>query len=407
MKSAEDIFVLPGQESPEAWRAKGRESATKQDSGKVKSAGWIALPMRSVLSVPMRFPAMSADRREAAALLELEGAGIEAAPTDFQTEARDNDQHDHRAWTVVQTGQMPPQALNAQLDAHFAPSVSFQTLKRGEARLWEEGQRLTVAIPDEQGRPLHAQALTSTLPDEDAAAELRCIFGSLDLAGISPEVEKVTLVQPPEAAVAEQSLTAFITNLELPLTTQAPEAPHLPRESWRLVPPVIIQKRHKRTQQQTLMLAAAGCVLVLMALLGAYAARLWTRERALSGEDTRLTALEPELQVIRDAKTRWQVMEDAITPDKSAMEIFHQIATLLPPEGVRLEVFEVRDSHIIVQGETANLGLFNQFREDLTRLPAFSDLVWEIPNPEIQPNGTARFRAEARPPDTEETPTSA
>src|SRR5262245_26687216 len=128
MKSAEDIFVLPGQETPEAWRARGREAATRQDSGKARSAGWVALPMRSVLSVPMRFPAMTADRREAAALLELEGAGIEAAPTDFQIEGRDNEQHEHRAWAVVQTGQMPDQALNAQLDAHFAPSVSFHTL---------------------------------------------------------------------------------------------------------------------------------------------------------------------------------------------------------------------------------------------------------------------------------------
>lgn len=403
MKTAEDTFVMPGHTSPEVWRAQGKHSATRQESSKAKSAGWIALPMRSVLSVPMHFPAMNAERREAAVALELEGAGIHATNTDFQTLALDSDQREHRAWSVVLSGVLPDQALKSSLDCHFAPSVSFQTLKGGEARLWDEAQRLTLAIPDEAGRTLHAQALTATTPDEDAAAEIRCILGALELGGMSPAIESLSLLQAENSILPDGTLVSLANLLEMPVTTQATPAPHLPLQSWRLVPPAIVSKRHQRSQQQTLMLAGAGFVLVLLALLGAFAGRLWTRERALSVETARLATVEPELQTIRDAKARWQIMEDAVTPDKSAMEIFHQVSQLLPPEGIRLEVFEMRDGHIILSGEAANQGLAGQFREDLQRVPTFSDLTWELPNAELQPDGRARFRYEASPPEAEDT----
>lgn len=402
MKSAEDIFVMPGSTVPEVWKAQGRGEATRQDTSKSRSATWVALPMRSLMSVPMHFPAMNAERRDAAVALELEGAGVHATHTDFQTLALDSDQGDHRAWSVVLSPQLPEQALKSSLDCQFAPSVSFQTLKGGEARLWEESQRLTLAIPDEAGRPLHAQALTASVPDEDAAAEMRCIWGALELTGMSPRIDSVTLSQSEGTEVPDEMARALANHLELPVTVQSAPAPHLPTQPWRLVPPVIVGKRHQRSQQQTLMLAAAGCVLVLIALLGAFAGRLWTRESALGAETARLNALEPELQTIRDAKARWQVMEDAVTPDKSAMEIFHQVSQLLPPEGVRLEVFEMRDGHIILQGEAANQGLAGQLREDLARVPCFSHLVWDFPNPDIQADGRARFRAEGRPPEPEE-----
>lgn len=395
---------MPGQAALEVWRAQGRQSATRLETSKAKNAGWVALPMRSVISVPMHLPAMSADRRESAVALELEGAGVHATRTDFQTLALDSDQREHRAWSVVLSAQLPEQALKAPLDSHFAPSVSFQTLKGGEARLWEEAQRLTLAIPDEAGHILHAQALTATVPDEDAAAEIRCILGALELVGMSPAVESLNLLQTEGNVLPEGTLVSLANHLELPVTTQPAPAPHLPAETWRLVPPYIVNKRHQRSQQHTLVLAGAGFVLVLLALLGAFAGRLWTRERALAAETARLSAVEPELQTIRDAKARWQIMEDAVTPDKSAMEIFHQVSQLLPPEGIRLEIFEMRDGHIILSGEAANQGLAGQFREDLQRVPTFSGLTWDLPNAELQPDGRARFRYEASPPEAEGAP---
>lgn len=138
MNASEDILVVPGPVTSETWRAQGKESSSPQDSSKAKSAGWVALPMRSVISVPMRFPSMAADRREAAAMLELEGLGIHASENDFQVETRDADAREQRAWAVVQSNHIPAQAQQATMDAKFAPSVAFRSLKPGRLDVWEE-----------------------------------------------------------------------------------------------------------------------------------------------------------------------------------------------------------------------------------------------------------------------------
>ncbi len=402
MKVSEDILVLPGKDQPEVWRAQSSGQAARQDPGKAKAAGWMALPMRSVISLPMRFPAMTAERRDAAVQLELESAGIAASESDFQIVGIDNaSQQEQRAWTVVQSTTLPGDVNQAPLDAHFAPSVSFRPLKRGEAQLWEEGGHLTLAIPDENGKVLHAQALTSTEPDDDAAAELRCILAALELAGVAPELNAVTLERA-EAPVDEE-LSPFAAGVELPVTVQPPVTPRLPQGSWRLTPPAIVHKRQQRRQQQTLMLAGAGFMLVLLALLGAYAGRLWSREHALQNELARINALEPELEVIKQAQDQWRILESAVVPDKYVMEVFHQVASLLPPEGIRLQGFEMRDGHIIIQGEASNQGLANGLREDLQRVPAFSGLSWDFPNSITGPDGRLPFRAEGSPAVAEET----
>jgi hypothetical protein len=402
MNASEEIFVVPGSQAPEVWRAQGKEVSSPLDSSKARSAGWVALPMRSLISLPMRFPAMAADRRESAVMLELEGLGIPATESDFQVEVRDPELREQRAWTVIQSGHLPAQVQQAGLDVKFAPSVAFRSLKRGETQVWEESGHLAIAVPDETGKPLHAQALTAINPDEDAAAEIRCILAALDLVGVTPEVNEI-VVLPKDGATAPESLTAFAAAVGIPVSTEAPKPPQLPRESWRLLPPSVVEGRHQRKQRQSMFLVGAGVVLVMMALLGAFAGRLWSRENQLKAEITQMDALEPEMQIIRKAQEQWRALEPAVTPDKSFMEIFHQIAQLFPPEGITLQTFEIRDGHIIIQGVAQNQGLVNGLREDLTKVAAFSGLRWDFPNQPANAQGTTPFRADASVPEAQET----
>ncbi|MDB6072856.1 MAG: hypothetical protein JWO89_496 [Verrucomicrobiaceae bacterium] len=398
MKPSEETFVLPGVTTLESWRAGGKGSATRLDDSKTKNAGWFALPMRSVISVPMHFPAMAPDKREAAALLELEGLGLaNLDPSDFQVQVRDEELREQRAWTVVQTPVIPPAMLQGGMDGQYAPSVSFHTLKHGEARLWQESGRLVMAVPDEKNEPVHAQALSAYEADEDAAAEMRCILAALDLGGISPVVNEVVIEQAAESAAHPEALTPFADALGLPVATEPPTPPHLPAERWRMLPQTIVHRRMQRKQQQTMMLAGAGFVLVLVALLGTFALRLVSRERGLAAETARLNALEPELQSIRDAQTQWATLESAVTPDQYAVEVFHQVANLLPEKGVRLTTFDIKEGHIIIGGEASNQALAGALREDLKRVPAFAGLQWDFPTPIMSATGQATFRAEGSP----------
>ena len=399
MNPSEEIFVLPGADALEIWRGGGKGTTARLDDAKAKNAGWYALPLRSVISVPMHFPAMAPDRREAAAMLELEGLGLaNLAQQDFQVQVRDADLHEQRAWTVVQTSALPAVMLQSGLDGQYAPSVSFHSLRQHEVRLWKESGRLVMAVPDDKSEPLHAQAISAYDADEDAAAEVRCILASLDLAGMSPDVTELIVEEEQTEAPPPESFVAFAEAVGLPVTTKAAQPPHLPAETWRLLPQPIVQRRLQRQQQQTMMLAGAGFALVFMALLGAYAGRLWQRERGLAAETARLKTLEPELQAIRDTQQRWSVLESAVTPDQYAVEIFHQVANLLPEKGIRMEVFDIKDGHIIIAGEASNQALAGALREDLKRVPAFANLQWDFPTPQIEPNGQARFRADGSTP---------
>ena len=408
MKPSDETFVLPGASALESWRAGGKGMATRLDDSKARNAGWFALPMRSVISVPMHFPAMAPDKREAAALLELEGLGLaNLDECDFQVQVRDTDLREQRAWTVVQTPVIPSVMVEGGIDGQYAPSVSFHTLKHGEARLWQESGRLVVAIADEKNEPVHAQAISAYEADEDAAAELRCILAALDLGGISPNVNEVVIEReaggPPPLP---EAFTPFANALGLPVATEAPLPPHLPAETWRVLPQTIVQKRIQRKQQQTMMLAGAGFVLVLVALLGTFALRLVSRERGLAAETARLNAVEPELQTIREAQQKWATLEAAVTPDQYAVEQFHQVANLLPEKGVRLTTFDLKEGHIVIGGEASNQALAGALREDLKRVPAFAGLQWDFPTPVINANGQATFRAEGIPntPDVAATP---
>ena len=400
MKPSDETFVLPGATALETWRAGGRGAAARVDDSKARGAAWYGLPMRSVISVPMHFPAMEPDKREAAALLELEGLGMaNLDESDFQVQVLDHELREQRALTLVQTPQVPSVMVQGGIDGEYAPSVAFHKLTPGTAQVWRENGRYVVAIPDDTGAPLHAQAISAYETDEDAAAELRCMFAALDLSGMAPNVNELVVENhstlPP---LLPDALAHFGSSLGLPVATEPQQDPQVPSAPWRIVPQVIVQKRIQRKQQQSMMMVAAGVVVVLMALLGTFALRLVSRERGIAAETARLNAVEPELQAIREAQQKWAGLESAVTPDQYAVEIFHQVANLLPEKGVRLTTFDIKEGHIIIGGEASNQALAGALREDLKRVPAFANLQWDFPTPVINANGTATFRTEGVPP---------
>jgi hypothetical protein len=364
----------------------------------VKTPDWIALPMRSIVSIPMRFPAMEADRREAAAQLELEGLGLTSLSSqDFDIHTRDSDLREQRTWVTAQAGALPATTLEDGMEAHYAPSVAFRPLKRGEISLWHEGGLLAVAIPDEQGQPLHAQSLTARHADEDAAAELRCILAALDLAGIAPDTTEVVVQTAANAAAID--LGDFARAMDIPVSTEAAPPPQLPNETWRLVPPPIVHRRHAQKQRQTFFLAVASALLVMMVMLGTFAGRLWSRERSIIAEAARIEALEPQLKTIREAQAVSLALDAAVNRDKSANELYHQVASLLPDDGLRLEAFELTENgYVRLRGEASNQQFINRLRDDLGAAAAFAGLVWDFPAGVPKPDGKFSFTAECTPP---------
>lgn len=397
MKYSDDLMLIPHEEGFRAWRVKGAQAAQQEaETRSRRGTGWIALPARGTVSIPMRFQGVDQAHREAAAQLELEAAGFSnetAQPQNFEVHSLGTDERDQRTSAFVQMAGLPPGILEEGNDAKFAPSVAFRKLHPGEVSIWREGGNLVMAVPHESGQPIHCQALAAHSLDADAAAEVRCVLASLDLSGLLPHLQTLCVLTGNEAEEAVP--VSFENAVDLPVTLRRDEPPTLPKQTSRMVPGPVVQLRHERQQRRMVLLGAMAFAFVLFAALAAFGARVALREREIANEEKRLEAMEPQLMSIRDARGAWEDLEAAITPDRYPVESFYQLVLLLPEENIRLTRFEVREDGMVVDGEASSLNHAIEFRERLIAAPAFSRWKVDMAQPTSLPDGRATFRAEA------------
>lgn len=374
--------------------------AVEVDGKGWRNAEWVALPAKSVVSVPMRFQGVDGARRDSAAQLELEAAGFsnETADThNFEiTSSGTGDEKDAPIAALIQVSPLPAQVLEAADHARFVPSVAFHHLEPGEVLMWHESGNLVIAIPNAHGSPIHCQALAARKLDSDAATEVRRVLAGLDLAGVLPDLQSICMSSTTEEEVIIPP--EFENGVDLPVTVRRVGPPVMPGKATRLVPAPVVQLRHERQQQRMVFMGVAAFTFVLIAALAAFAMRVMLRERQLVAEEQRLNDVEPQLVSIRDAKANWEDLRPAVTPEHFPVESIYQLILLLPPEGIRMTRLELRTDGIVIDGEASSLGYGIEFRDKLMAAPAFQRWQWDFPAPTSLPDGRATFRAEARPP---------
>jgi hypothetical protein len=96
---------------------------------------------------------------------------------------------------------------------------------------------------------------------------------------------------------------------------------------------------------------------------------------------------------VQEAKQAWVAMEAAVNPDLYPVELYHQIISLLPPSGVRLNEFQIDNDKITVRGEASDTQKGLDFREQLTNSPALSGFDWNIPVPKSLDGTRVQFDA--------------
>ncbi len=403
MKQADELLLVPRESGFQAWRTRpGAAPVPEPEQRSRRGADWVALPARCLVSVPMHFHGVDAARRDAAAQLELEAAGFAAETADahdFELVSLGGDSRDQATTAWLQVAALPGEVLDEARDARFAPSVAFQRLTQGELLLWREANRFVLAVPHDAGSALHCQALAAEQLDADAAAEIRCILAALDLAALLPELTSAAILVGEDESL--QAPADFAHGLDLPVICRRRTVPATPSVPSRLIPAPVVRERQERAQRRMLTLGAMAFMLVLIAALGAFAARVGLRDRDLAREEARLDALEPELAAIRDARSAWDDMSTAVNPEDYPVEALFQLVALLPDEGIRLTRFEVREDGMVIDGEASSLGHGIEFRDKLVNAEAFQRWTWDFPQPTNLPDGRATFRAEAREPDPE------
>lgn len=272
----------------------------------------------------------------------------------------------------------------------FEPSVRMLPLPENGIAVWKELGRQVVAFTRE-GSLLHATVLASRVLDVDAAFELRDLCAALQTHDFMEAPPAIHIWTACETDFVPQLACLFV---EAEVCKEPRPDPRPPLESGGLLPQQVATQRHQQQARQGRMLLLAAAAMMYLCFFGAWWLRLQWRERRLHQAETELTLRQPEIDRVTQAQAHWLAMEGAINPDQYPVELFHQIISLLPEEGIRLKEFQMENGKIIVSGEATTVQHALGLKGRLAACTALQNYAWNFPVPSIREDNRAEFRTE-------------
>ena len=127
------------------------------------------------------------------------------------------------------------------------------------------------------------------------------------------------------------------------------------------------------------------------------AGRLVDERRHMERLQRSLQASAPMVQNIESTAARWRTLQWAVDPHLYPVELLNQVASLLPPEGMRLTGFEMQKGKVTIRGEASTAPAAFKFAEDVKSKPELQMFTWQMPSPSLRPDGRAEFTIEGDP----------
>lgn len=382
-RSTPQVLSFPGEDSRETWQCGADGTWKRVESVPV---GVMGVEVIAFDSAPFwSLNATGAD--EEAVALRWEGLGV----------LSENGARTWTHWPVTKkeirtlVGTL---ALTAEVPLPDAtrhePSACMLPLPRDGMAVWMELGRYVIAFTRET-ELLHLAVLSARSLDADAAFEARDLAAALQAHGF---IEKVSVVQ-----VWARSEVDFIPQLaclfEDAAVVKGPRPdPFLPAKTSGLLPAQLAALRQERLARQTHVLLLAGAVMIYLCFFGAWWLRLQGRGTDVDGAEKKLATVQPEMNRVREAQALWLEMEAAIDPELYPVELFHQILTLLPDEGIRLKEFQIEENKLVLSGEATTVNQALGFKDRLTASRPLQRYTWSFPVPAIREDNRAEFRAE-------------
>lgn len=276
----------------------------------------------------------------------------------------------------------------------FLPQYSLYTPPENSVTLWRETSSWVVGY-SRGDRWVHVQPLG----EADAttiAGEIQLTLMELSAKGVIDEMERVVIWAPDDPAFGQELAEA----LDLPVLFRPHPAPD-PKGSpdWDFVPHEVSRERLARARRRRNAWITVFAFLGVMLLVAAAAAHLWFLKRGNEQLAAKIDANRDAAAKIELAMDKWRALEPAIAADRSPVEIFYRVSSLVPEKGFRFTSFEVQDfDTIVVQGEGSTMANALQIEGKLDSDPALSQYEWEITPPrakgdlhELRAIGTFRF----------------
>lgn len=280
-----------------------------------------------------------------------------------------------------------PETFLQQGASTYDISARFYPFAENHLTLWREAGQLVAAFTYHKTL-VHCQSLSAAEVNVATLQELFCLYLELESERVVLEINGITLWGNFSSIEVQQIKTTFQVT---PQVADLP-APCLPEQFFSLTPHAIQQTKifyaKEERNKKILKSALAGYALFLMLwivqLLFFYGQAYWIRR------DVKKNAIL--VQSLKDTAARWNALGTALQPDRYALEVLYQCASLLPKEGVRFTVFEVTDATVVLKGEATSAAAASAFSEKLNKNDQLMGYQWDMPPPQILPNDTAQFQ---------------
>lgn len=353
-------------------------------------ASVIAVPVRRAFSLSLWVPADDPQIFGDLVYTQLELRGLGARSREaasFAWEQVATEGAETLLHAVVLPSNLAPRYWSGDV-TNYSVSPACLPLEADTVALWrEEGG--WVASVTRGDKLVHFQALTAKDPDAAMALEVWLMLTALEAgAMVSASLPAVVFHEGGEAP----DLESWRSSGGIPVQSRPLPPPVLPPAALELLPaPVRAVQETKaiRSRRQRLVLAAAAVYFLVVLAFAANTVRLSWKAGALQEEIGRDAGA---VEATSAAMKRWEELEAAINPLGYPLEILYQAARLLPKDGVRLTLFEMNRSRVVIQGEASTFPAAQRFQDEVKKNPELAAYDWTSENPRSLPNGSARFQ---------------
>jgi hypothetical protein len=354
----------------------------------------VALPLRQTVSYATWVPTADKQLVPEMVQLQLEKRGLvqrQSVASSLDVRILEVQEERSLVLAIVLLPELAPE-LAAENAVRFEPEPFTLPLPQDRLIVWRERQRLAVTIS--RGRdPIHFQVLSAEEVSGESVNEIRCILLQLESQQMINELLGLALW----GDFTDEEVERLQEGLALKTLRESVPPPSLPATPSKLLPlqvSVLHEKARRRRRLRRIIAAAAGAYLLGILAMVAYI--FWQQNR-ITQLQNELSAEQPTVTAIQGTADQWHKVEWAVDPKLYAVELLHQVADLLPPQGMRLTAFQIEKGKLIIRGEASTAAAAFKFDEDIKQNAAMKLFRWDMKSPSLRPDGRAEFIIEGEP----------
>lgn len=294
--------------------------------------------------------------------------------------------------TLVQSVAIPwdlPEINSGQTNwMEFIPQFELFEPPVDSLVLWKEAKRWTCGyVRGDQWAYVH------NLGEADSfsltAKEIALTALELNSKGYIPVPRQVVVWSAP----TEDVQRALETEFDIPVNFERKPTPSTGNtKAWSLEPHEISTRK---TEKKSRRRGAFFVVLLLLVSLLLVLAAVFHLKQLEAGNTilrSRIEKNQPLADEIELTIEKWNTLGPAIAPERSPIEIFHQLSKLVPPRGFRITSFEyLNNKTIVIRGEAETMPQAIQFKEKLSQCVPLQDYKWDLPQPQPKGDVTSFF----------------